>query len=130
MKKDENQFVINLIKLLQKYSDAEFGYSGSNIVQAGYRHIDCARVYGNEKEVTIAITSVFFYFKRINSPALWSLAFLLWGISNVFGSFFNVLQIGIALKELFSTGAVKRSEMFITSKLWYLFSTSYFSFGF
>ncbi|XP_010037792.2 NADPH-dependent aldo-keto reductase, chloroplastic [Eucalyptus grandis] len=45
-------------------------------VQAGYRHIDCARVYDNEKE------------------------------------------IGVALKELFSTGVVDRNEMFITSKLW------------
>lgn len=45
-------------------------------VKAGYRHIDCAKVYGNEKE------------------------------------------IGKALKELFCTGVVGRSEMFITSKLW------------
>ncbi|XAR68905.1 hypothetical protein NMG60_11000317 [Bertholletia excelsa] len=45
-------------------------------VKAGYRHIDCARVYDNEKE------------------------------------------IGMALKELFSTGVVKRSDMWITSKLW------------
>ncbi|KAH1155117.1 hypothetical protein AAZX31_18G170700 [Glycine max] len=45
-------------------------------VKAGYRHIDCARIYDNEKEV------------------------------------------GEALKTLFSTGVVQRSEMFITSKLW------------
>lgn len=45
-------------------------------VKAGYRHIDCAKVYDNEKEV------------------------------------------GNALKTLFSTGVVQRSEMFITSKLW------------
>ncbi|XP_058099411.1 NADPH-dependent aldo-keto reductase, chloroplastic-like [Magnolia sinica] len=45
-------------------------------VKAGYRHIDCARVYDNEKEV------------------------------------------GAALKQLFSNGVVKRSEMWITSKLW------------
>ncbi|XP_059462314.1 NADPH-dependent aldo-keto reductase, chloroplastic-like [Corylus avellana] len=45
-------------------------------VKAGYRHIDCASVYDNEKEV------------------------------------------GVALKELFSSGIVQRSEIFITSKLW------------
>lgn len=44
-------------------------------VKAGYRHIDCARVYDNEKEV------------------------------------------GAALKKLFSTGVVKREEIWITSKL-------------
>ncbi|KAK7243172.1 hypothetical protein RIF29_37960 [Crotalaria pallida] len=44
--------------------------------KAGYRHIDFAMVYDNEKE------------------------------------------IGEALKTLFSTGVVQRSEMFITSKLW------------
>ncbi|XP_057971030.1 NADPH-dependent aldo-keto reductase, chloroplastic-like [Malania oleifera] len=45
-------------------------------VKAGYRHIDCARVYDNEKEV------------------------------------------GVALKELFTSGIVKRSDIWITSKLW------------
>ncbi|KAK3037447.1 LOW QUALITY PROTEIN: hypothetical protein RJ639_031941 [Escallonia herrerae] len=45
-------------------------------VKAGYRHIDCARVYDNEKE------------------------------------------IGVALRELFSTWLVEREEMWITTKLW------------
>ncbi|WCJ28353.1 Aldo-keto reductase family 1 member A1 [Euphorbia peplus] len=45
-------------------------------VEAGYRHIDCAASYGNEKE------------------------------------------IGNALKKLFDEGAVKREEIWITSKLW------------
>ena len=45
-------------------------------ISLGYRHIDCASVYGNEKE------------------------------------------IGSAFTELFAGGAVKREEMWITSKVW------------
>ena len=45
-------------------------------IRVGYRHIDCASIYGNEKE------------------------------------------IGSALNHAFTTGLVKRDEMFITSKLW------------
>ena len=45
-------------------------------IRVGYRHIDCASIYGNEKE------------------------------------------IGSALNYAFTTGLVKRDEMFITSKLW------------
>ncbi|GLT37512.1 hypothetical protein SLA2020_118250 [Shorea laevis] len=58
-----------------KASPGVVGQAVIAAVKAGYRHIDCARVYDNEKEV------------------------------------------GNALKELFSSGVVKRSEMFITSKL-------------
>jgi diketogulonate reductase-like aldo/keto reductase len=46
------------------------------ILECGYRHIDCASVYRNEKE------------------------------------------IGFILKEIFSSGKVKREDVFITSKLW------------
>lgn len=47
------------------------------LLEGGYRHIDCAAIYGNEKEV------------------------------------------GEALKEVFATeGGPKRSDVFITSKLW------------
>ncbi|KAJ4704595.1 Aldo-keto reductase family 4 member like [Melia azedarach] len=57
---------------------AEPGVVGDAVataIKAGYRHIDCASIYGNEKE------------------------------------------IGLALKKLFEDGAVKREELWITSKL-------------
>ncbi|KAL5717253.1 alcohol dehydrogenase (NADP(+)) [Ranunculus cassubicifolius] len=59
--------------------NAEPGVVGEAVitaVKAGYRHIDCAATYRNEKE------------------------------------------IGEALKQLFSSGVVKRSDLWITSKLW------------
>ncbi|MFZ6034753.1 MAG: aldo/keto reductase [Patescibacteria group bacterium] len=46
------------------------------VLKAGYRHIDCASVYGNEKE------------------------------------------IGAAFNKIFSSGKIKREDVFITSKLW------------
>lgn len=39
---------------------------------------------------------------------------------------FDAMQVGAALKQLFSTGVVKRNEMFITSKIWYLFFFLFF----
>ncbi|XP_068643833.1 NADPH-dependent aldo-keto reductase, chloroplastic-like [Aristolochia californica] len=59
-----------------KAQPGEVGNAVIAAVKAGYRHIDCARVYDNEKEV------------------------------------------GAALKELLSSGVVKRDELWITSKLW------------
>lgn len=48
----------------------------SHALESGYRHIDCAFVYGNEDEV------------------------------------------GEGLKESFESGAVKRENIFVTTKLW------------
>ncbi|THF99770.1 hypothetical protein TEA_005407 [Camellia sinensis var. sinensis] len=68
-----------ICSIVEKFSTKKIWYIDQMLKvlsEAGYRHIDCARAYANEKE------------------------------------------IGMALKELFSTGVVKRSEIWITSKLW------------
>lgn len=49
---------------------------GYALTECGYRHVDCASIYGNEKEV------------------------------------------GQSLREIFTSGAVRREDVFITSKLW------------
>ncbi|CAD5320679.1 unnamed protein product [Arabidopsis thaliana] len=59
-------------------------------VKIGYRHIDCAQIYGNEKEVKK---------NRLNTPPYHA-------------------QIGAVLKKLFEDRVVKREDLFITSKLW------------
>ena len=58
------------------YSHEQVAAAVKQAVKLGYRHLDCASVYGNEKE------------------------------------------IGVALKELFEEGIVKREELWITSKVW------------
>lgn len=58
------------------YSPDQIAEAVKGAIAAGYRHIDCAKVYGNEKE------------------------------------------IGVALREVFESGLVRREELFITSKIW------------
>lgn len=58
------------------YDNATIAKAVKGAVSAGYRHIDCASVYGNEKE------------------------------------------IGSVLKQLMDPGAVRREELWITSKVW------------
>ena len=56
----------------------EVGAAVEVALKAGYRHIDCAHIYGNEAE------------------------------------------IGETLQKCFREGVVKREEVFVTSKLWYV----------
>ncbi|PWA44097.1 NAD(P)-linked oxidoreductase superfamily protein [Artemisia annua] len=74
------------------------GQAVSVAVKAGYRHIDCAQLYANEKE---------------NCGAGWCLSS--WSCYSIFDS---RLEIGSALKKLFEDGVVKREDLWITSKLW------------
>jgi alcohol dehydrogenase (NADP+) len=41
-----------------KYSNAEIAAAVEDAVHCGYRHIDCAAVYGNEKEIGLALEHV------------------------------------------------------------------------
>ncbi|EMS58685.1 Aldo-keto reductase family 4 member C10 [Triticum urartu] len=69
-------------------------------VKAGYRHIDCAPAYRNEKEEM--------YIILVPEPIVDQAHYL----------YCCVLSIGLSLKKLFDEGVVKREHLFITSKLW------------
>ena len=56
----------------------EVGAAVEAALKAGYKHIDCAHIYGNE------------------------------------------VEIGQSLQKCFKEGVVKREDIFITSKLWYV----------
>ena len=61
-------------------------------IDVGYRHIDCAHVYGNEKEIGNAL-------------------------KEKTGSYFNISLI-MSLPRLFTGTTCAREDLFITSKLW------------
>ena len=67
---------ISLMGLGTFGSDSYDAKALKKAIQTGYRHINCASVYGNEKE------------------------------------------IGVALKEVFAEGIIKREKLWITSKAW------------
>ncbi|CAH2058881.1 unnamed protein product [Thlaspi arvense] len=69
-------------------------------VKIGYRHIDCAQMYGNEKE------SVAFLFLSgcVSHEDTYITHFM--------------CRLGAVLRKLFEDRVVKREELFITSKLW------------
>lgn len=95
------------------------------VVQIGYRHIDCAKAYKNEKEVivpTFKCTEVFFRaWSRRERFYVFALLLVDWmsiGGRLTFVTTSSVMQIGDALQELYKEGIVKREDLFITSKLW------------
>jgi alcohol dehydrogenase (NADP+) len=85
------------------------------MAQAGYRQIDCARSYGNEKEVRV---------QRHSASCHTHTAEKFKGLAHCFFSILLPFQVGLSLKKLFQNGVVKREDLFITSKLW-LGSTIY-----
>jgi len=76
-------------------------------MQAGYRHIDCAQAYNNEKEVIFFSSSNLLF-----QSSKWYLS------SEIVKLTAAALQVGLGLKKALDEGIVKREDLFITSKLW------------
>ena len=75
-------------------------------MQAGYRHIDCAQAYNNEKEV-IFFPPRIYYFSQADGISILKCKLAT-----------AALQVGLGLKKALDEGIVKREVLFITSKLW------------
>jgi alcohol dehydrogenase (NADP+) len=76
-------------------------------MQAGYRHIDCAQAYNNEKEVISSSHLLFQTFSQANGISILKCKLTV-----------AALQVGLGLKKALDEGIVKREDLFITSKLW------------
>ncbi|XP_025809822.1 aldo-keto reductase family 4 member C10-like isoform X1 [Panicum hallii] len=76
-------------------------------VKAGYRHIDCAQAYNNEKEVISSSHLLFQTFSQANGISILKCKLTV-----------AALQVGLGLKKALDEGIVKREDLFITSKLW------------
>ncbi|CAI0427296.1 unnamed protein product [Linum tenue] len=101
---------------------AEPGLVGAAVeaaIKVGYRHIDCARVYNNEKEVRRYISSSdsVKHFKCYLSSGVEAFHVILSIALHCIVAIF-LSRIGEVFKKLFEEGVVKREELFITSKLW------------
>ena len=62
------------------------------VIRAGYRHLDGACDYGNEKEVR-------------KNYWIWILGLIHW-------------QVGLGIRNVINSGVVTRKDLFVTSKLW------------
>eukprot|EP00967_Tisochrysis_lutea_P061069 scaffold78193_cov20-Tisochrysis_lutea.AAC.1 len=88
-------------------------------VKMGYRHIDCAPVYNNEKqsicELEPAVLSPIGVHQNHRSQQL--ILTPLFEISQSLGNCGEHTQVGDAFQQLFKEGVVKREELFVTSKI-------------